>query len=78
MRRLITLTIGMLARLVSTVASHYADWLMQQVLEREVDLDFVRDLKQFWRWLLAMLTQQLGGRHRMGGYEEEFAGGQLY
>lgn len=69
MRQFTTFTIGLLARLVSIIATLYGDWLLRKILAGTEHFDFLRDLKRFFRWLLTRLADWLCGRR--SGYEDD-------
>jgi hypothetical protein len=70
--------IGMLARLVSLLASHYADWLLHKVAEGTDEvIGFLCEVREFAQWLVGALAEQLCGRRQRsydGHWEPEVFG----
>jgi len=74
MRFFSTFALGLLARAVSILAAYYCEWLMHKLSHgSDAGFDFLRDLWQFCRRLMAVLAEQICGRpaQRFARYEEE-------
>jgi hypothetical protein len=65
------LGLGILARLLSTLAGHYAGWLFRHIgSDDDEDFDFWSHLRAFGEWLLQLIPSWFLG-HRVSSYAHD-------
>ena len=66
MKKLWTLALALLARILSAISGGLADWLLERLLEgAEIGWDWLREAYEFAEWLVEMLAHRL--YHSQGG-----------
>jgi hypothetical protein len=62
MRKVVTLSMGLVARLLSTLCEWYGEWLIRKLLGEEWEFEhghgFWRDLWSFAEWLVDVIAQR--------------------